>query len=234
MANRKIATGTPKTLRQSAYDSVVTAVIFGDLAPGSIVEERRLAREMNLGLASVRDALYRLSLEGLIERHARIGTRVPDLGLREMQDVFEARVLVEGSCAALAAERATPDRIDAMRNAFVGYEDAIAERDFRSLVLMDIAFHRAIAAATANRQIERQVTMLHNNASRFWYFGLSRLDPNEIRDDIREHMLVTEAIAARDPVAAKKAMRAVLGRFPEYFRSFLFIPATVEESEYVD
>ena len=55
----------------------------------------------------MRDALYRLSLEELVERQPRIGTRIPDLGLREMQDVFEARVLIEGDCAALAAERAS-------------------------------------------------------------------------------------------------------------------------------
>ena len=102
--------------RESAYDIILSALIFGDLAPGSAVDEKPIAARFGLGLAGVRDALYRLSLEALVERQPRIGTRIPDLGLREMQDVFEARVLIEGGCAALGAERASGPRVVSHRD----------------------------------------------------------------------------------------------------------------------
>lgn len=105
----------PTTRRDDAYEHILSAIIFGDLAPGTSVDEKQLAEEFKIGLAGVRDALYRLALEGLVERQARIGTYVPDLGLRELQDVFEARVLLEGGCASIAAQRATADEIARLR-----------------------------------------------------------------------------------------------------------------------
>lgn len=204
----------PTTRRDDAYEHILSAIIFGDLAPGTSVDEKQLAEEFKIGLAGVRDALYRLALEGLVERQARIGTYVPDLGLRELQDVFEARVLLEGGCASIAAQRATADEIARLRAAFNGYETVIRNRDFRKLVRMDQAFHRTIAAATKNRLLERQITILHNNASRFWYFGIPRLNPETLLGDIGAHLDVVDAIERRDSAAAERAMRNVLGQFP--------------------
>jgi GntR family transcriptional regulator, rspAB operon transcriptional repressor len=229
MPGQIIGIGETRTRRQGAYDRILSAIIFGDLPPSSSVDEKKLARAFNLGIAAVRDALYRLSLEGLIERQPRIGTRIPDLGLRELQDVFEARVMLEGSCAALAAQRASPEHIAAMRAAFVGYEEAIRRRDFRRLVLMDVAFHRVLGAASHNKQIEKQVTLLHNNASRFWYFGLPRLDPVVLRADIAAHLEVVDAVEARDAARAEQAMRAVLGHFPESVRLYLTGAMSIKE-----
>jgi DNA-binding GntR family transcriptional regulator len=204
----------PTTRRDDAYEHILSAIIFGDLAPGATVDEKHLAQAFGIGLAGVRDALYRLALEGLVERHARIGTHVPDLGLRELQDVFEARGLLEGGCAGIAAQRATTAEIAKLRAAFTGFETVIRDRDFRKLVRMDQVFHRTIAAATKNRALERQITILHNNASRFWYFGIPRLPQNTLLADIRAHLDVVDAISQRDSVGAERAMRGVLGHFP--------------------
>jgi GntR family transcriptional regulator, rspAB operon transcriptional repressor len=218
---RRLGAGENGSRRESAYETIVSAIIFGDLPPGSATDEKMLARTLGLNLAAVRDALYRLSLEGLVERQPRIGTRIPDLGIRDMQEVFEARVLLEGACAALTAERAAADEIAAMRAAFSGYEQAIERRDFRWLVRMDQTFHRTLAAASRNKLVERQVILLHNNALRFWYFGLPRINPRALRNDIQAHLHVVDAIERRDVAAARRAMGTVLGRFPEHVRVFL-------------
>lgn len=207
--------------RDSAYERLLSAIIFGDLVPGSAVDEKTLAQEFALGLAAVRDALYRLSLEGLVERQPRIGTRVATLGIRELREVFEARVMLEGAVAGLAAERADAAAIASMREALAGFEQVVEERDFRRLVRMDRSFHQALAAATLNSMLLRQVTLIHNDAARFWYFGLPRLDPASVCADIASHMDVVDAIARRDPAAATRAMRAVLGHFPDNVREFL-------------
>lgn len=215
--------------RESTYDLILFALIFGDLAPGTAVDEKQLARQFSVGLAGVRDALYRLSLEGLVVRQPRIGTRIPDLGLRELQEVFEARVLIEGDCAALCAARASPEELAKMRSAFDGYADAIRNRDFRSLVRMDLLFHRTMAASCRNTLIQKQVTMLHNNASRFWYFGLQRLNPAVLHADIEMHFKVVDVMERRDAAAAKVAMGAVLGHFPDNVRDFLSGPISLTE-----
>ncbi len=215
--------------REGSYDAILAAIIFGDLEPGSAVDEKTLSRDMNLGLASVRDALQRLALEGLVERHARIGTRVPDLTLRDVQNVFEARVILEGSCARLAAERGTAQDVAAMRDALKDVKKIIAARDFRLLVARDLRFHDALAAATGNQMLESQSRHLLNIGARFWYFALPRMDGDALQADMAAHVAVIDAIEAHDASRAEKAMRDVLGRFPDAMRLFLMRPfATLE------
>jgi DNA-binding GntR family transcriptional regulator len=219
--NTKRTDGPVPAQRTDAYEQLLLAVIFADLEPGSVVDEKELVARFGIGLAAVRDALNRLSIEGMVVRRARIGTVIPELSLRELQDVFEARIVLEGYCAALSAQRAQPELIAAMEGAFVGFEDAIRRRDFRTLVGMDLKFHRAMAASTLNQHVERQVTLLHNHASRFWYFGLPRLDPDALVADIKSHLDVLASIKQRDAVAADRAMRDLLGHFPDNVRYFL-------------
>lgn len=204
--------------RLDAYERVLSAIIFGDLPAGASVDEKQICKMFGLGLAVVRDALARLALERLVERHARIGTRIPELSLRELHEIFETRVVMEGAAAALAAERASSEEIAALRAAFDGVDEAITARDYRRVVEMDQDFHRRLAAATKNDHIERSIVLLHKNALRFWYFGLERMAQDIIRADIRTHFQVVDAIAARDAEAAAAAMRRVIGAFPDNMR----------------
>jgi GntR family transcriptional regulator, rspAB operon transcriptional repressor len=217
--------------RVDAYERLLQAIVFADLEPGAVVDEKELVAKFGLGIAAVRDALQRLAIEGMVDRRARIGTMIPDLSLRDLHDVFEARVELEGYCASLAAQRARPDQIAAMEEAFVGFEDAIRRRDFRMLVSMDFRFHRTMAASTLNRHIERQVVLLHNQAARFWYFGLPRLDPAALVADIASHLDVVESIKKGDAGAAKRAMGNLLGHFPDNVRSFLSAGINRKERE---
>lgn len=207
--------------RDRAYERILAGIIFGELPAGGSVDEKGLALRYGIGLASVREALSRLSLEGLIERISRRGTRIAALDLSGLHAVFEARVVIEERCAAMAAERADAADVRAMKDAFAGYEAVIRSRDFRTLVRMDIAFHHALAAASKNPPLGKMLICLHKDAMRFWYFGLLRLPAGEVRADIASHLAIVAAIERRDPAAAAAAMREVLGHFPDMVRSFM-------------
>lgn len=213
-------TKTPTSKRQEAYDLVLDAIIFGEILPDVAIDEKNLAEKLGVGLAGTRDALNRLAQEGLVQRHARVGSRVASLSLSDLQEVFEVRLLVESKCAALAAERATADDIAAMRKAFNGFEKIIRERRFRELVAMDQAFHRRLAASTYNSQFQAIAILLHNKACRFWYFGLTKLPAETIIADIRGHFDVIAAIERRAPAAAAESMAGVLGHFPDSVSNF--------------
>jgi len=215
MPRKATASKSKNLLRNDAYQQILMAIIMGDLEPGARVDEKRLMRDFRLSLASVRDALFRLSLEGLVERQPRVGTKIAGLGLRELQDVFEARVLVEGQAARLAAQRATAADLAAIRAAYAGYEKAIEARDIRGLVTMDRAFHRALAAACKNAQIEQMAIRLHNNGARFWCFGIQRTTPERHRANIAGHLALVDAIEKRDMDEIERLLRDVLGYYPD-------------------
>jgi DNA-binding GntR family transcriptional regulator len=212
------------TLRENAYEIILSAIIFGDIPAGSRIDEKKIAQTFGIGIASVRDALLRLSLEKMVERHARVGTSIPALGFREIQEVFEARVIVEGACAGMAADRASPAEVAQLKSAFDGYKSAITNRDYRKLVRMDQVFHRTMAAASRNAYFERVTVTLHNSASRFWFVGLPRIPSKALISDIDAHLEVASAIEARDAASATRAMREVLGHFPDYMTNLLAAP----------
>jgi DNA-binding GntR family transcriptional regulator len=207
---------TPNTSRRAdAYERILLAIILGELEGGAKLDERHLVKDYKLGQAAVRDALFRLALEGLVERHARVGTRVADLSLKALQDVFETRIVIESYAAALAAERATPEDIAAIRATHEGHAAAVKARDVRQLVLIDMAFHGAIAKACRNAEIERTLIRLHNSAARFWCLGLNRTSEEDMLRQGKAHLAIVDAIETRDFAEIERRVHAVMGYVPD-------------------
>jgi DNA-binding GntR family transcriptional regulator len=202
-------------MRIDAYERLLDAITFGDLPAGSNVDERLLVRRYGLGQAAVRDALFRLSLEGLVDRRPRIGTRIADLGLRELQNLYEARAVIECYACALAAMRAHPDEIAVIRAGQDAHAEAAENRDVRKLVELDRGFHRGLAAASRNAELEQAVIRLHNNHCRFWVFGLERASAEEMRAQGRAHLDILDAIENKDMAAIERCVRIAIGYIPD-------------------
>ncbi|MES2035202.1 MAG: GntR family transcriptional regulator, partial [Pseudomonadota bacterium] len=75
---------SPELRKAQVYEQILLDIILGRLAPGARLDEQALARQYGAGLAGVRDALGRLSLEGLVVRRARSGTTVTQLDLVDL------------------------------------------------------------------------------------------------------------------------------------------------------
>ena len=207
----------PGLQKAKTYEQMLLDIIQGVLAPGAPVDERKLAARYDVGLAGVREALARLSLEGLVVRRPRVGTVVAPLDLKEIEQAFEVRHMLEARSAGLAARNATPADIAAINAAFEGVEEAIARGDHRATLAMDRAFHRAVAYATRNVTLARYLVTLQNIAVRFWINAMEKQTPDEQRADVALHRAVAAAIAARDPAAAEAAMAKIVGEPPSAY-----------------
>jgi GntR family transcriptional regulator, rspAB operon transcriptional repressor len=206
----------PGSRREEAYDRVLEAIVFGDLKPGAAVDEKGLAQKFDVGIAGVHDALARLEIEGMVQRQPRIGTKIAPIGVRELHDLYETRIIVEPTCARIAATRADEQDLERLGRCGERFQQIGDSPDLRELVSVDQAFHRIVAAATKNQYLERQVTVLSNNALRFWCANAPKLTEGAMREDILDHMKVVAAIKGRDPGAAEDAMRHLLSEFPGF------------------
>jgi len=217
MISPQIEETVPSTSRrQDAYETILHAIVFGELRPDARLDEKSLALDFGIGIAGVRDALFRLSLEGLVIRQPRIGTKVAGLDVQELQDVFESRVILECQCARIAALRADAHDVVKLRTLIEEYDGVAHTRDFRKLFEIDQIFHRTVAHSTKNRLLEQQVVVLHNNASRFWYIGVARLEPEALTKSLQSHIDVVNAISNRNAQAAEKAMLSCVADFPGF------------------
>ncbi len=207
----------PGLQKAKTYEQLLLDIILGGLPPGAPIDERKLAARYGVGLAGVREALGRLALEGLVQRRPRVGTVVAPMDLREIEQAFEVRHMLEARSAGLAARNATAGDLAAINAAFDGAEAAIAAGDFRATLAMDRAFHRAVAYATQNVTLARYLVTLQNIAVRFWINAMEKQSPAEQLVDVALHRAIAAAIAARDPAAAEAAMARVVGEPPSAY-----------------
>jgi DNA-binding GntR family transcriptional regulator len=211
---RQVEEWSPELQKSRAYEQILLDIILGVLPPGARLDEHSLTRRYQLGLAGVRDALGRLSLEGLVQRRARSGTTVTPLDVDEVEQAFEIRGLLEPHGAALAAKLATPSELRAIQAAFDGAEKAAQARDYRGLVAMDLSFHRAVSIGSHNLTLARMIAPLNHKAARYWHHFMTVWPEHDRLQDVQRHLAVVSAIAEHDSERAREAMRRVVGVFP--------------------
>ncbi|TKT82896.1 FCD domain-containing protein [Aquamicrobium sp. LC103] len=192
------------------------------LGPQDRVEpERRLAEKLGCSRETLRRALGRLEREGLIWRHQGKGTfigprprgdYVPPQLLYDMAspaDFMEARLVIEPSIAAAAADTASAGEVAALRQ--LALETGRAE-DWRRYEAADDAFHKAIAHATGNPLLAAALETLASVRGRMRW---QRRHDAVFREAHRKeyaarqgamHLRVVDAIAARDAAGARAAM----------------------------
>ena len=213
-ADKDARTWGPELRKTRIYDALVLDIVTGALPPGAPLVERHLADARGWGVAGVREALNRLSLEGLVVRQPRTGTVVAAIDRAEVEQAFEIRSLMDARSAGLAARHATAADKAALGGAFDGAEAAIAAADDRALIAMDRAFHRAVARATHNPMLARWLDQLWVTAARWWVCAMERQAPAEQLADVRLHRDLARAVAAGDVSAAEAAMARLIGDPP--------------------
>ena len=208
----------PRRLYRQIADQIRALIGNGTVSPGArLPAERDLARQLRVSRPSLREALIALEVEGLLDVRVGSGIYVSSPGDRhrtaELADasgpfeVIQARRLIEGECAALAARDATTQQLRALRRAH-DHMKKEARRD-RNPLDADRAFHVAIAQATGNSALELMVQTLWDQRVGPFYRALeSKLEyPLMAGDTLDEHDAVLAAIVSRKPAAARTAMR---------------------------
>src|ERR1051325_8929806 len=123
------------TLTDRAYRELEEMIVTLQLSPGTVLSEQALAVRLKIGRTPIREALQRLSRDGLVVIMPRRGIMVSEINLRLQLRLLEVRRELERLMAALAAERATPEE----RREFAEVGEAMLAAAARS---EDIAFMR--------------------------------------------------------------------------------------------
>ncbi len=218
-----LQTVEPRRLYRRIADQISTLIRDGEYALGSrLPPERDLAKQLGVSRPSVREALIALEVEGLLDVRVGSGIYVTHPGKRRRRDalqddsgpfeVIQARWLIEAECAALAAKNANRAQLAAIRAAHAGVIKE-SKRDHNPLAA-DRLFHVSIADASGNSALVLLVQILWDQRMGPLYRSLERkLEyPKMAAETVREHQAIVNAIARRDPRAARSAMRQHMNR----------------------
>lgn len=183
------------------------------LLPGDTLFETTLSQELGLSRTPVREALARLVAEGLLENPA--GTRgytVPALSVEDMQQVFEAREMLESNAAALAAERARKPEVEELEAIHAREVLYSGQENRREYCRANVDFHFAVVRIAGNRYLERafrpvfwRSTLYVNYLAEFHPLTEAELRAESGHNSPAEHAALIRAIARRSPRAAAKA-----------------------------
>ena len=191
-----------KPLRELVFEALREAIISGRLQPGERLMESQLAQDLGVSRTPVREAIRKLELEGFVVMIPRKGAYVADISLKDIADVFEIRSALEGLAAELAAERATDEEIEQLERQLVEYAECIERQDVARLVEIDTKFHETLYTASRNERLSQMLSLLREQIQRFRTRTLAL--PDRMRLALEEHRAVVEAVASRDPEAARR------------------------------
>jgi DNA-binding GntR family transcriptional regulator len=128
-------------------------VLSGELRPGTPLQEIPLAESLGVSRNTMREAMRILSLEGLLKRRIHRGITVTQLSLRDVQEIYHVRRVLEIS-AIRSAKDASPEVLSDLRSALAQYENAVQARDWISAVSHDLHFHGLLVRFLKNKRLE--------------------------------------------------------------------------------
>jgi len=199
------------SLSQQAYENIKQKIVSLEMPPGSVISENALQQELGLGRTPIREALKRLSLEKLVFIVPRRGMFVSEIGIRDLQQLFEMRLPIERLAARLAAQRGTREHWQRME-AILSQFPAVAV-DNEALIVIDRTCHEIIYEATENEFL-RDILVTHYSLSlRLWYYFLSKI--GGMQEAMEDHKHILQALQARDADKAAQLMERHIRAFQE-------------------
>ena len=193
------------SLADQAYKALKQDIITCSLRPGQQVVQAQLSEHYGYGATPVREALQRLEQEGFVEAVPRFGYVISSITLRDVGEIYELRLIIESSAAALAATRGSDEELEVICEdcdfSYV-YGDTESYTDFLS---RNVEFHRSVAVAAGNERMVDFLTGLLQEMTRIFHLGLDLRDSAE--EMRREHIELAETLVSRDADRAEQIVR---------------------------
>ncbi|MCU6432709.1 GntR family transcriptional regulator [Undibacterium sp. Jales W-56] len=196
-----------------AYDAIESMIVTLQLKPGSPIVEAELVDITGLGRTPLREALMRMSSNGLIQQLPRRGLIVSDIEAAEHMTLIETRRVIERLIASSAARRATPqhrsDMVECANHMIIAAKCA----DLNAYMAADQAFDHVVHEACRNPSAVAAVVPLVIKCRRFWY---AFQHEGDIEEGARCHLMLAKAIAKGNEEQAVKAAESLM----DYLESF--------------
>ena len=162
-----------RNLNDIAYRTIKDDIISCALQPGAEISEGVLVARYGMSKAPIRSALMRLRQEGLIISRGRQGNMVSPITLRDVQEIFQLRLVLEVTATRLAAGKVDPERIRTLNKAVhAGYTPG-DEQSEAAYLRANREFHQYVAQASGNQRLAALVMDLMEQHERIVHLGLA-------------------------------------------------------------
>lgn len=194
-----------QSLGQEVTRMLKRMIIDGELEPGQRLVEDRLAAELGISRTPLREALHRLEQEGLLQKRSAGGYVLRPFDAEEVEEAVQVRALLEARVAALAARRAAPEQVEALRANLTAFREAAARDDVVRLAELNTEFHLLLRAAGGSMLLARLLDEIEGVVERIIRALVPLREAGEWSDE--DHARIVNAVVAGDAEGAAEAMR---------------------------
>jgi len=192
-------------MKEGIVDSVRQAILEGKLAPGTVLRQEHLARQLHVSRTPLREALIALEREGFISIAPSGAASVVSLDAHDALEILDLREMVDGLAARLLAQRGIGAELDRELTALAKTMRTSAARDQHRYLVANADFHVKIVEATGHARLQQFVPLVRVSAQ-VVYTRLQN-QGRRLTHSADEHTHVLDAIRAGDPEAAERLAR---------------------------
>ena len=189
---------------QTVYDALRQSILELTLEPGSPLDEVRLSQQFDMSRTPIREALVRLSSEGLVTTLPNRSTIVAAIDFVQLPVYFEALSLMYRVTTRDAAVHRQDQDLPVIRRLQQAYAAAVKKRDVLEMIQSNRDFHVAIAEAGGNTYFTALFTRLLDEGRRILRLYYQSFDDRLPRQYVDEHEAMVNAIEARDVALSDK------------------------------
>jgi DNA-binding GntR family transcriptional regulator len=143
---------------------------------------------------------------------------VANISITDLQKIFEVRMILEGFCARLAAQRITDEQIAHIEETLQDLEQ-MQSGDIEALMSIDERFHESLYQAADNEFLAEALDRLYTPSLRLWHLVLDRL--SDVREAIEQHQGIAEALKAGDGARAEALVQQHITQFQQEIKAAL-------------
>lgn len=198
------------SLSSRTYLSLREAIVNLVFRPGEALRKAEICETLGVSRSPVAQAITRLEGEGLVDVVPQAGTYVARFSMDEIREGAFLRETIELAAIELVAPAITEDQLVQLRRNIRVQEALVADADFAGFYVLDGQMHDLILAFTGFRKLGQvaDTAWVHVNRARKLVLPL----PGRVAETLEEHRAILAALEARDPKAARTAMRRHLAQ----------------------
>ena len=198
------------SLAEQAYRLLEEQLVTLKLAPGELVAEKDLMDMAGIGRTPVREAIQRLSAEGLLQVLPRKGLMVTPLRRSDLSQIIEARRVLERLLVVKASERASDN--ERAKLWYLATHIEAADNDLEVFLRLDQKLNEVLEAACRNRFLVNALTAMHSQCRRLWYLHRERLN---LPRSTQLHGGLARAVADGNGAGAIRALDEIIAILEE-------------------
>ena len=196
---------TRGTLQQRAYQRIKEYILNSDFYPGQHIRHVEVSHALGMSRTPAREAMQRLVEEGLVNHLPNRGYFVNEMTVREAEELYELREILEVFCVQQAIDKSTNKQVRELRQLLDVYKGATNGRVTRHTLLVDRDFHFKIAQLAGNETVYKLLVSVLEKV--IMKRNIERIAPLDAKTGFKRHALILKAIERRDKRQAVQQIR---------------------------